>query len=1184
MGHRLKVLSLFTRDEKRLGSLIPGSVEILQIDDLDGESALHLRYPTNELFSEFLVEGNFLVQQDVDENWQMYEITLVDRVTNDVEEMKLVVCEHVYYELSTYPVVTRNFTSISSGLALNIILDGTRWQIGNVEVVGERSVLMEDVNPLEALRIAQGVWGGEFEFRVEIEDNEFEFFVDWVVSRGDFKGFRFEFGYNVGNILMRTDFRPLNTALVGRGEGVNIDDESGELLRIDFTNVEWRIADGDPANKPLGRNWVGDEDARVLYGKPIGNEYALEFSGIEGVDLGNPVAHQFSGSFSIEATVVLESIDNVTIFRKGINQAGTMFLACHGGNVFFGFFQAAGSFTQLQGPQLELGKVYNVGGSFKQDTGEIKIVVRDVDDDLVDSVSTNTVNTRPANIGNNSFIGKREIDDRFFVGIIDDVRLWDFGKTEQQFLDEWGREIGGTDLRLRGYYKFNEGSGILVEDSSPYTNHVSFDVTVVGLYEDFGGFDLGALDGQSGVTLPDANPQNWQVIQDFNLLGNKFVRLEETPFWDLMILDALPSGVDVDFLIRFRVNNVTSQEVVQYLRHDEGTFNGYYLLATGQNIQILKFFGGGFTALASESVEILVDTFYNMRFRVNGNNLFGKIWVKGTEEPVAWTLTATDSDIPGSGEIRTGGALADIDFEFVSIADGGDVAHNPDVVIDAPVWVEGLVPVRRHIFGVHESQADTLEGLLEGTWLVLSRRNEPRINIQANVADLERVSGFEHEKIRLGDEVFLIAKNFIPEIRAIARVIRIERNINNPMQTRIELGNFRQTSSEDLLAELESSRRRLEARSGIIERAEFFEFVGDPEFEYKLDIGERNIRIFGSTFFYLDGSGIFAINPLDLDHYWRFDNEGLRLTRDGGSTFVHDFGLDLVRIGTDAIFEGSLDGVDGNFDSLIAGTPGADRMELKSVGGQPFQEFYDSNNVLRVSQEESRIRYFTETGDDAGFLAGLQTDGVDFFILTSPVASLLTSGNVHFPDGNPSRFASVQTRRDLVVPEVLVGAVDTGAANIFNFIRVRDNIFIERNNVNGVHIRFSVTSNEPDITPTVGGWGFCGTNVLPWFRVHSLGFVQVPSDRRNKRDIVVSNLENELNAFKGLNFYHYGTEIRKDKGKQIGVMVEDCPDYILSEEKDGVDVYGLVSFVGAALKETINKVEKLEMEIELLKS
>ena len=861
MGHHI----IFDRDENKLGHLIPETAHHIEIVDLDGEHSLIAEYPTNAEDSQFIVEGNFIAVEDIDHHWQLFEIAKINTIANAAGEVKRLYGEHIYYELGTYPVITQNFTSVTPELALDIILAGTRWEIGDIEVSGERSFFVEEVNPLEALIRASVAYGGELRFRSEIsESNTIDLYVDLLMRRGALTGKRFEFGEDVHEINMDVDMRPVVTAIFGRGIGLNADPDTGEVDRIEFTDEEWRVLDSDPADKPAGQDWVGDEDARVLYGKPDGPGYALQFAGSpDAVDLGNPTAHQFSGSFSIEATVILDTTDNATIFRKGITGAGTMFLACDGGSVFFGFFHSSGNFTQLQGPSLTLGRLYNIAGSFNNTTGRMRVVVRDVDDDTTDFTETIVLTTRPANTANVSYIGKRGDDIRFFVGTIDEVRLWATERTMAQITSNFGREIAAREPELRGYYRLNEGSGTQVQDSSIYLNH--------------GVFAAGA----------------------------------------------------------------------------------------------------------------------------------------------------------------------------------------------APVWVSGFIPVRRHIFGLYESQAQDSATLLEETWQTLQTRNVPRINIQARVADLEHIPGFEHETLRLGDTVYLIARRFQPPIQAAARVIRIERDMHDHSNTRLELGNFRQTSSEDLLAQLEESRRTLEARLAIIERGEFFEFVGDPEFEYKLELGDRNIRIFGSTFFYLDGSGIFAINPLDFQHYWRFDNEGLRLTRDGGATFVHEFGLDHIYIGTDATFAGELDAVTGTFESLVAGTAGSARMEFFVDGSNfPLFHMYDAN-YLRISVQTDKITFEDEgllIGTISGVVAtpGLPASG-EFRIFGETTLRIgITTDEIRFI---PAVGIDFQTTAAFFGGDVRVGAGELFSSNLV----VENNSFLSH-----VKLRRSGVP-QLDITPTssfLGGFAF----------------------------------------------------------------------------------------------------------------
>lgn len=763
MGHHI----IFDRDERKLAHLDPKLAHHVEIEDLDGEHTLWAQYPTTGEDAEFIQEGNFISVEDADHNWQLFEIATVETRSSPNGEVKIIHGEHIYYEISTYPVATRNFASVTADFALNVILDGTRWQPGIVEVTGERSVFMFEQNPLEMLRRMPGVWGGELRFRIDITGSgQITRHVDLLTRRGSFTGHRFEFGTNISDLEMQVDMRPLITALVGRGQGTNADQTTGEIERVTFEDIAWSIPGGDPANKPLGQDWVGDEEARIRYGKPAGMGHALEFTGNpDAVNCGNHVAHQFTGSFTLEATIVPKALGNMSIVRKGITGAGTMFLAVDsvGGilHLFVGFVTAAGTTVQFQGPPLILGERHHVAAVLENGV-RMRAYVNDVE-----AIFT-TSSTRPANTANVTFIGKRGDDTRFFVGTIDDVRIWNVARTRAEILVHQDREMTGFEPGLVGYYKLNEGSGTAVADSSPSGAH-------------------------------------------------------------------------------------------------------------------------------------------------------------GT---------------------RTG-----------------------------TTWVSGLVPVRQHIFGMYDSQAETPEALLEATWLVLQRRNEPRVNVQARVADLEHaLPGFHHESLRLGDTVYLIARRFSPPIQATARVIRIERDMHDKTKTRIELGNFRPTTSEDLLIELEASKRLLEARIAITERSEFFEFVGDPQFEYKLDLDDRRIRIFGSTFFYFDGSGLFAINPLDLNHYWRFDNTGLKLTRDGGLTFVHDFGLDHVFIGTDATFAGTLQAASGTFTGSLQAVDGT-FLELSTgetgVVHTNFAE-YPSNQTPHDFQILATTGNQTLTVVDADNVSGLK--------------------------------------------------------------------------------------------------------------------------------------------------------------------------------------------------------------------
>lgn len=54
-----------------------------------------------------------------------------------------------------------------------------------------------------------------------------------------------------------------------------------------------------------------------------------------------------------------------------------------------------------------------------------------------------------------------------FNGVIDEVRLWDFSRSQADIQADMYRELTGGESGLVGYWNFNEGSGQVISDSSP---------------------------------------------------------------------------------------------------------------------------------------------------------------------------------------------------------------------------------------------------------------------------------------------------------------------------------------------------------------------------------------------------------------------------------------------------------------------------------------------------------------------------------------------------------------------------------------------------------------------------------------------------------------------------------------------------------------------------------------------
>lgn len=264
------LIKVFDRDEVFIADLDPELAGVVEIESLEGEYTLELTYPSTADDADELEEGRFIAIPDMDRNWQLFEIIRIKKKVNSSGELIVCYCEHVFYSLATELAISKSFSSATAAEAMDEILSGTRWKRGYT-ISGTSTFSFIDRNPLAALRLVESRYDGELRFRVTLTgSNSLDFYVDLLAQRGRITGQRFEFGENLDNIEIEINTENLVTALQGRGQGEEIDPDSGEAERIDFSNVEWSTASGDPADKPLGQDWVGDDSAKALYGKPDG--------------------------------------------------------------------------------------------------------------------------------------------------------------------------------------------------------------------------------------------------------------------------------------------------------------------------------------------------------------------------------------------------------------------------------------------------------------------------------------------------------------------------------------------------------------------------------------------------------------------------------------------------------------------------------------------------------------------------------------------------------------------------------------------------------------------------------------------------------------------------------------------------------------------------------------------------
>ncbi|KYD04272.1 hypothetical protein B4119_3344 [Parageobacillus caldoxylosilyticus] len=110
----------------------------------------------------------------------------------------------------------------------------------------------------------------------------------------------------------------------------------------------------------------------------------------------------------------------------------------------------------------------------------------------------------------------------------------------------------------------------------------------------------------------------------------------------------------------------------------------------------------------------------------------------------------------------------------------------------------------KHLVDVYEPDSIdsnmTLERLRSLTEAELSKRINSVVEYTADVADLEKVPGLEHEKFRFGDTIRIKDTAFAPPLYLEARIHTVERSIKRDGQKTVTLGDYIEYTEEDVFA------------------------------------------------------------------------------------------------------------------------------------------------------------------------------------------------------------------------------------------------------------------------------------------------------------------------------------------------------------------------------------------------
>src|SRR5690625_147002 len=229
--------------------------------------------------AQFVLERNRVVFKDRHGDFREFVIDELDDIDDiDGPETTATCIPAWQFELQKNLIEDRRFTDRTAQFALDVALEGTRF-VGEVLVdLALASTNFYRLRSTDAIWKIMDVWGGEFKDVVLLNNigRISQRKIQLLQRRGADNGARFEIDHNMDSIERTLISDPV-TAMYGWGASLEIEDEDGELTGghtryIDFKDVEWKVSNGDPVDKPLGQAWVGDPDALQKYGLPDNGE------------------------------------------------------------------------------------------------------------------------------------------------------------------------------------------------------------------------------------------------------------------------------------------------------------------------------------------------------------------------------------------------------------------------------------------------------------------------------------------------------------------------------------------------------------------------------------------------------------------------------------------------------------------------------------------------------------------------------------------------------------------------------------------------------------------------------------------------------------------------------------------------------------------------------------------------
>lgn len=254
-------LFLFNNDEKLIGTVSP--LEGIQNEEINKIQTIECTV----VYSELIEKASYIGHKDYSDN-RIFHLYKIDHVTKTSTTDIKIVGVHTFFDDMESDGYVKDFRPTNRELVgvLTTILDGSRWQLGTVNIQRRYTGNFYYVTRKEAL--SKLIEATQIEIKPRLEFSRGKItgrYLDVFTRLGGRNGKVFVHGRDLLTVSEKKSQGAIYTAVVGRGKGEETD-TGGYGRRISFKDVEWRRTSGQPVDKPVGQEYVEIPAMTKLYG------------------------------------------------------------------------------------------------------------------------------------------------------------------------------------------------------------------------------------------------------------------------------------------------------------------------------------------------------------------------------------------------------------------------------------------------------------------------------------------------------------------------------------------------------------------------------------------------------------------------------------------------------------------------------------------------------------------------------------------------------------------------------------------------------------------------------------------------------------------------------------------------------------------------------------------------------